>query len=228
MEYTYMLMYFHPIIGGVETLKRDTTTRFEELKKEDYAHPNLVKVFSNTSDRRSPVFVIESEAEYESWRTKLECDAAWKPRIPLNKNTTTNKIDYHSAHKEWDPLDEEETDIIKKADPKDVLRDMNTAFGPGNVKMNGFPSPVDPNHYKNYIDEYQWLEAMNRLPEYRDPKVWRGALLLQVRKYLDRLGQKDEDLQELEKGLVYYTYLVLYLRGGNTPPSMKEVQERLK
>jgi hypothetical protein len=43
---------------------------------------------------------------------------------------------------------------------------------------------VDGGHYKAYIDDMQWIDAMSKLPTYRDPKIFKGAVMLQVRKYL--------------------------------------------
>jgi len=37
---------------------------------------------------------------------------------------------------------------------------------------------------------------------------------LQVRKYLDRNGGKDEELQELQKALWYMKFLVAYIKNG--------------
>jgi len=79
------------------------------------------------------------------------------------------------------------------------------------------PEAVKPTHYKNFIDDYQWLDAMSRIHRYEDPEVFKGAVELQIRKYLDRNGKKDSELQELMKGLFYYLYLVKYIKNNNKP-----------
>ena len=73
---------------------------------------------------------------------------------------------------------------------------------------------INPSHYKNYCGNLQWIEAMSLLPTFSDPRVFEGALELQVRKYLDRNGQKDASLQELEKALWYLKALVAYKKSG--------------
>lgn len=81
------------------------------------------------------------------------------------------------------------------------------------------PTPVkdhiNPNHYKDFMPNMQWLEAMQYLPRFRDrPDVFAGAVELQIRKYLDRNGGKDEEIQELSKALWYMKFLVAYLKEG--------------
>lgn len=85
------------------------------------------------------------------------------------------------------------------------------------------PAAVKPNHYKNFIDEYQWLDVMSRIHRYKNPEVFKGAVELQVRKYLDRNGKKDAELQELMKGLFYYIYLVMYIKNGEKPILAKDI-----
>jgi hypothetical protein len=62
-----------------------------------------------------------------------------------------------------------------------------------------------PPHYQNYIKDMQWLEAMQYVV-----KPFGPAVQLQVRKYLDRLGQKNDELEELLKARWYLNFLVAY------------------
>lgn len=87
------------------------------------------------------------------------------------------------------------------------------------------PVAVKPNHYKNFIDEYQWLDVMSRIHRYENPEVFKGAVELQVRKYLDRNGKKDAELQELMKGLFYYIYLVMYIKNGEKPIFARDIHK---
>jgi hypothetical protein len=73
---------------------------------------------------------------------------------------------------------------------------------------------VDPSHYQGYIRELQWLEAMQYLPTFRDRSSFEAAIELQLRKYLDRNGGKDDPLQELSKSLWYMKFLVAYKKSG--------------
>jgi len=74
---------------------------------------------------------------------------------------------------------------------------------------------IDPDHYQDYSEGRQWIETMATIPRFRDPEVFKGALELQVRKYMDRCGQKDEEAQEMLKGLWYQKALVAYVISGN-------------
>jgi len=94
---------------------------------------------------------------------------------------------------------------------------------------------IDPPHYQGYLThqlpitkanvELQWLETMCRIQRYRDnPDEFIAALELQVRKYLDRNGRKDEDLQELQKGLWYYKFMVAYIKNGKQPIFVRDIE----
>jgi hypothetical protein len=89
--------------------------------------------------------------------------------------------------------------------------------GPDRVK-----SAVDPKHYKGYLEDYQWLDAMSRIPTLRDPAKFEAAVEMQIRKYLDRNGQKDDSIQELEKARWYLSYLIAYKKAGR-PIKVSEV-----
>jgi len=87
---------------------------------------------------------------------------------------------------------------------------------------------VDPAHYQGYVDSMQWIDTMSRIPSLRDPAAFKGALELQIRKYLDRNGQKDNELQELMKARWYLTYLCAYVANDNTPIKVAEIAKILK
>jgi hypothetical protein len=80
---------------------------------------------------------------------------------------------------------------------------------------------VNPSHYQSYMtvgpEELQWLEAMQRLPTFRNPVAMLGALELQIRKYLDRLGQKDANTQELRKSVWYLVFMIAYIENFHKP-----------
>lgn len=91
----------------------------------------------------------------------------------------------------------------------------------------GVAKAVDPSHYKNYIGEMQWLDAMSQIPTLRDPIKFEAAVELQIRKYLDRNGGKDSTIQELKKAQFYLTYLIMYKENGCKPISAANVHARL-
>jgi hypothetical protein len=77
---------------------------------------------------------------------------------------------------------------------------------------------VHAKHHKCYIENMQWVDAMCRIPRYRNsPEEFVGAIELQVRKYLDRIGRKDDDLQEYLKARWYLNYLCAYVAAGCVP-----------
>jgi hypothetical protein len=77
---------------------------------------------------------------------------------------------------------------------------------------------VNPTHYQNYFEMedvvLQWLETQQYLPRFRNQEVFKGAVELQARKYLDRLGGKDEESQEIMKAVWYLRFLAAYVRNG--------------
>lgn len=87
---------------------------------------------------------------------------------------------------------------------------------------------VDPDHYKGYIEEMQWLDAMSQIPTLRKPERFIAAVELQIRKYMDRNGQKDLPLQEFQKANFYMVYLIMYMKGGCKPIKAADVRQFLK
>jgi hypothetical protein len=76
-----------------------------------------------------------------------------------------------------------------------------------------FDAVEKPKHYQAYFQELQWLEAMQYLPEFRNPEHFKAALRLQIRKYLDRQN-KDDEAQELGKCNQYLRFLIGYIKKG--------------
>jgi hypothetical protein len=87
---------------------------------------------------------------------------------------------------------------------------------------------INPSHYQGYVKDMQWLETMQYLPHFRNPESFKAAVELQVRKYLDRSGGKDEELQETKKALWYLEFLTAYIANGNQPIRVADVQRLLK
>jgi len=91
-----------------------------------------------------------------------------------------------------------------------------------------YEDKVNPKHYQDYLEGFQWLESMSRIPRYKNnPEAFKGALELQIRKYLDRNGRKDEELQELEKALWYMKFYVAYIKSGCVPLFVNDVDKIL-
>ena len=83
-------------------------------------------------------------------------------------------------------------------------------------------------HYEGYVEEMEWIDAMSKIPTLRKPERFIAALELQIRKYMDRNGGKDDSLQELMKGRFYYCYLVAYMANGNKHVPAATIKAQLK
>jgi len=94
---------------------------------------------------------------------------------------------------------------------------------------------INPSHYQalmkipssSVILELQWLEHLQYHAHFRDPAVFKGAVEMQARKYMDRCGGKDEELQELKKAIWYLKFLAAYVANGNKPIYVKDIETLL-
>ena len=92
---------------------------------------------------------------------------------------------------------------------------------------------INPSHYQGLFvvpasGEYQWLEHLQYHKHYRDnPEGFKLAVEMQVRKYLDRCGNKDAEGQELMKALWYMKFLAAFVKNGNKPIFVADIEEIL-
>jgi len=92
----------------------------------------------------------------------------------------------------------------------------------------GVSSAVDPSHYRGMLaglPDYGWIDIESRKAKYKDPVVFLGAVDLQESKYMERLGKKDDPLQERKKSLFYKMYAILYMENGCLPIKANEVHK---
>lgn len=87
---------------------------------------------------------------------------------------------------------------------------------------------ADPRYYKNFILDMEWIEAQQYLPRNRNPEVFKGAIEMMIRKYMDRCGGKDSELQEYRKALWYMRFLIAYISNGNRPIRIKDIDDLLR
>jgi len=87
---------------------------------------------------------------------------------------------------------------------------------------------INPSHYQGYFGDLQWIETMQYLPEFLDPNCFKAALKLQIRKYMDRSGQKDAELQETKKAIWYHKFLAAYIANDNKPIRVADIDNLLK
>lgn len=199
MIYTYDKM----INKEGKEIRVGTTTDFNDIRSDDLKDGFYIQVTDNRNNKI--ILYIMDQSDLEEWQSKLERDQAWQP------------------HKPWDPLSPEETDIRKVVSPEEMKKQMSKAYGI-DVKMKGFN--IDPNHYKNYIADLQWLDAMSEIPTLRDKERFSAAIELQVRKYLDRREQKNDSFEEVGKALVYLAYWYIYLKRGTV--KMEDIQNWIR
>jgi hypothetical protein len=193
--YTYTV--YKTIDPGREIVRCDIFTREEELKFWQVTKPFHVSVFDNLQNKN--ILILNTKEALEEWFNTVEdkrvaAERAFAWKPEMDQKPAIGKVEKVTATGRIDTV----TTIINS-------------------------TAVKPTHYENFIGEYQWIDAMSRIPRFKDPKVFIAAVELQVRKYLDRNGRKDEELQELKKGLFYYMYMVKYIQNNNTPVLAKDI-----
>ena len=136
--------------------------------------------------------------------------------------------------KEWE--DATENSPVKKIENPNLATDkeIEQVINEENEKDSSINKDkqdmINPSHYKSYMGhdlQLQWLEAMQYLPHFQDPDRFKAAVEMQIRKYLDRCGGKDNELQELKKALWYLEFLTAYVANGNKPIRVDRVREIL-
>jgi hypothetical protein len=228
MRYTYEL-----IQNGV---RQETTTKLDELAEYlqdmnecgDY----IINVTDNLTGR--PCAVLKNVDDLDGWYEMLaryiwlDGETKEKHKEILEAKAICKAKQCPGCEKcnpVWDPFNEKETGIHMKDNVQAVPEDYTE-------KVKRFIQPlkkdhINPSHYKNYIEELQWIDAMSRIPTLRDPTKFKAALELQLRKYLDRNGGKDEELQELKKAQFYLMYIIMYIENGNMPIKAVDVHKKL-
>jgi len=193
-----------------------TTTNIDEANAEVQQRfkqytDHLIMVYDNMYALKEPVCRLHTLEEVYAFRDKLERDAAWKPDALA---TALNEAYKHAKAKEEIGL------TLGKIEAEELEKD---------VRRQAQATPINPAHYQNYmsgmplVSEMQWLEAQQYKPNFRNPTSFKAAVELQIRKYLDRLGGKDDEAQELSKSLWYLKFLIAYIKNGNKPIQFKDI-----
>jgi hypothetical protein len=152
---------------------------------------------------------LDNENDVAGWRVMLEQKVAWKPHDNLLEDSPPSTP--------FVPVEDIYTSAAK-AIPGTI----------GNSKIDH----INPSHYQAYfggmdLEELQWLEAKQYQNHWRNPENFKAAVLLQADKYLSRLGGKDEDSQEILKGVWYLKFLAAYIKNGNQPIRVKDIDKIL-
>lgn len=189
-----------------------TTTDVREIETE-IRPEHHVKIYDNLANIDLAPVRLNSLEELVDWYTAREMAFAWKPEI---KETRTVEHPSEGA-----------VEVPGKEEPG--LRFVEDAVKDGSGQS--ITEAVNPAHYKSFIPDIrpgdealEWLETM----QYRyAPEVFIGAVDLQIRKYMDRNGNKDHPLQEYQKGLWYYKFLVAFMKNGNKPIRVRDIDNLL-
>lgn len=182
-----------------------TTTNIDAVTATAFRGGGYVLITDELVKHSKPV-KITHVSELEDWRNARERDHAWKPEVlePI-KAVFMPQVDRLS--------EEALQEIVDKFDKKREKDHIN------------------PTHYKSFLSglgvDLQWLEAAQLLPHMRNPECFKAAVELQIRKYLDRNGGKDHELQEMQKALWYMAFLVAYIKNGNKPILVKDINSIL-
>jgi hypothetical protein len=96
------------------------------------------------------------------------------------------------------------------------------------MEKDDFQASVNPSHYKNFLDDLEWVEAMSRLTRYsHSPDSFVAAIELIIRGYLDRYLSKGKPIEDLLKARWYLTYLCAYMKNECKPISLKRIKDIL-
>lgn len=177
--------------------RKHVTTKFEEACSE-LAMPahsgGEILVYDNLLPAAPFCNRLKTYDELVDWQEKLD-RLIWRPKAQIGVNTSVS--------------------------PEEILPDEPTE-----------KDHINPSHYQSYMMYdlgsekmvYQWLESMQYLTRYRNnPDVFKGAVELQARKYIDRLGGKDESSQEIMKSVWYLKFLAAFIKNGNRPIFVKDI-----
>lgn len=218
MRYTYTVF--------IDDDRKDVCTRFEEvvamLTQADEATGDPLNFYVSVSDnmvKKDPFRISDWDA-LEEWQTTLAREAAWKPAIAVASEQASPSTEAGNACS---------VELFKKMGLDPAL----TKYLPDPPKMTleqlKPKDHVNPSHYQSIFSfrdvELQWLEMVQCHKRYRNPEIFKGAVEMQVRKYLDRLGGKDKEAQELLKALWYLKYLIAYILNDSKPVLVSEIDE---
>lgn len=190
----------------------------------------VYEVYSYDSSRGVVGTYNDFENAVEAWKNNedfftIKC--VWPTSVKNRSkelNTVRAVMEYRKLLEQWakeDGVDEWEVDQLMK-----YLKENPVVIDKGDFNRN-YQSAINPSHYQGYVMDLQWLETMQYLPNFRDPACFKAAVELQVRKYLDRLGGKDAEEQELGKALWYLKFLLAYTKNNNQPIRIKDIEKLL-
>lgn len=187
--------------------------KLEELEKTDidYEGGQYVRVYNLAStDANIPCSYLVSKADEVMWRTKLEREFAWKPEKDLHNLLVEEEFPFSK-----NPAGVTKQDMLKvyEEDVYDVWKEPKKKI-----------DPINPKHYKEIVPGMQYMEMMQYMLKDKTGVV--AHLYGQIYKYLMRAGQKDAEIQELDKVAWYLDFLRAHLKSGR-PITVAEIRRLL-
>lgn len=175
---------------------------YDQVEKHMVTEGCYVKIFDEFGELS---WILDSEDDLISFRECVARAATWGHTI-VNGN----------------PVTEAQKDMMEKSMHSSEYYRSKLKLPPRDKDH------INPSHYQEYMPNMQWLEAMQHLPRFKDnPEAFKGAVELQIRKYLDRNGGKDEELQELLKSRWYLTFLIAFIKNGEKPIRIEAIDKIL-
>jgi len=230
MKYTYDTCIDSPIPLGVASMVRKkervaTTTDLNELTENNVHDGKFVVVTDNETGRE--VATLCNVEDLDDWRLGQERAWAWKPE-KRERITESKPEDFkvrgvplsalRGIHVNVNEDEEAEVDVatyLKIPQETRLPYEKLKKLFIKNLREQGrLPKDaVNPDHYQGYVDQLQWMETLEKI--YHDRfEEFNVALEVQIRKYLDRLGKKDDKAQELQKALWYLKLLTARVKTG--------------
>ena len=207
MRYTYDV--YKGRFSDILSAKRvDTTTVFGETGDVNF-DDHYINITDNQT--RKVVNHIISVDGWLEWQEKLERDHAWKPK---NLEDAT----YHEHEALIERLSNFNT--LKKERAEQEVKD-------GTLFSEQKKDHINPSHYKEFIDELQWVEVMQKIAHAKN-QDFNVFLEYTMRKYFDRRGGKDPSLQEIKKGHWYLRLWEARMKCGNIPVMVDEIDDILE
>ena len=205
MQYTYTTMSQTSL--QEVPVRKDITTRLEEISAEHVTPPLFVIISDNSTNR--DVGTLRNEDELNEWWETLARASTWKSKEDRITRAVPEPTQLDL------PLDFGEAAPIS-------LDELNTGKLVRPIKDH-----INPDYYQGYVMDLQWLETMQYLPHFRDPDCFLAAVELQVRKYMDRTGGKNEELQETKKAIWYLKFMAAYMANGRKPIRVVDIKTLL-
>lgn len=202
IEMRYVYESFH-----ANKVRFDVSTRVASVPAE-FENYDYVLIY-DMIDRSKPCVRISTKHELEEWAECRERDI-WK-------NADKKMMEAKQVKNAWDALAETDGFHVAKGEPPEKP--------PATEKDH-----INPSHYQALMKiesngifiELQWLEHLQYHAHFRDPAVFKSAVEMQARKYLDRCGGKDNEVQEIMKAVWYLRFLAAYIKNGG-PIFVKDI-----